>query len=66
MVIQLIIYNRQNYRWKQESTDRKYDRSFDGILDELLTGLNNGNTNVITDRIVLIIELMKVQILFNH
>ena len=60
MVIQLIIYNRQNYRWKQESTDRKYDRSFNGILDELLTGSNNGNINIIADRMVLMIEVLKI------
>ena len=51
MEIQLIINNRQNHRWKSEGRDSKNNSFFDGILDELLTSSNNGNINVIADRI---------------
>ena len=64
MVIQLIINNRQNHRWKLEGRDSKNDTFFDRILDEILTGLNNGNTNIIADRMVLMIEVLKIQIRF--
>ena len=43
-----------------EGTDRKYDRSLDGILDKLLTDSNNGNVNIITDRMVIMIEALKI------